>query len=76
MFLVHALRPVIAGVVLGTAASVVLTRFVGSLLFNVAATDATNYAVAALMLASCALVASYLPVRRVLRSDPSRVIRE
>lgn len=76
MFLSHALRPIAAGVAVGTAASVVFARLVGSLLFGVTATDITSYLVAALTLAGSALLASYLPVRRLLQSDPACVLRE
>lgn len=76
MFLSHAVGPIAAGVVVGTGASVFLARLVGSLLFGVAATDVPSYVVAALTLGASALVASYLPVRRLLQSDPARALRE
>jgi ABC-type antimicrobial peptide transport system permease subunit len=76
MFLSHALGPILAGIVVGTAASVLFARLVGSLLFGVAATDTASYIVAALTLAVTALFASYWPVRRLLKSDPARALRE
>jgi ABC-type antimicrobial peptide transport system permease subunit len=76
LFLSHAVWPIATGVVIGTGASVFLARFVGSLLFGVSATDVTSYLVAVLTLAASALVASYLPVRRLLQSDPARALRE
>jgi putative ABC transport system permease protein len=62
--------------VVGTAASFLFARVVGSLLFGVAATDTTSYVVAAVTMAGTALLASYLPVRRLLQSDPARALRE
>ena len=76
MFLSHAVGPVAAGVVAGTAASALLARLIGSLLFGVAATDVTIYIAATLTLTGTALLASYLPVRRLLQSDPARALRE
>ena len=75
MFLRHAAGPITVGVVLGTTGAIALGRLVDSLLFGVAPTDVTSYAVAASMLVGTALVASYLPVRRVLRADPTRALR-
>jgi ABC-type antimicrobial peptide transport system permease subunit len=76
MFLSHAIGPIAAGIVVGTAASVVLARLVGALLFGVTATDITSYLVAAMVLAGSAILASYLPVRRLLQSDPARALKE
>ncbi len=76
LFLSHAVGPILAGIAIGTAASVLFARAIGSLLFGVAATDGVSYAVAALTMAGTALLASYLPVRRLLQSDPARALRE
>lgn len=76
MFLSHAIGPILSGIVVGTAASFLFARVVGSLLFGVAATDITSYVVAAVTMAGTALLASYLPVRRLLQSDPARALRE
>ena len=75
MFLRHAAGPIAGGVIFGTAGAIAFGRLVDSLLFGVAATDVTSYAVAASMLVGTALFASYLPVRRVLRAGPARALR-
>jgi putative ABC transport system permease protein len=75
MFLKQASGPILVGLVFGTAAAYVLGRVVDSLLFGVAPTDVTSYITAASMLVAVAFLASYLPVRRVLRVDPASALR-
>ena len=75
MFLRQAAGPILLGTTVGTAGAIGLGRLVTSLLFGVASTDAASYAGAASMLVGVAVVASYLPVRRVLRASPARALR-
>ena len=75
MFLRQAAGPITVGVIFGTAGAIALGRLVDSLLFGVAPTDVASYVAAASMLVGIALVASYLPVRRVLRAGPARALR-
>lgn len=64
-----------AGLVLGLASSFVLTRWMSSFLYGVAATDPTTFAAVAAVLGLVALVASYLPGRRASRVDPIVALR-
>jgi putative ABC transport system permease protein len=64
-----------AGLALGLAASLALTRLLGSLLFEVKPGDVSTSAVVALVLAAVALAASYLPARRASRVDPMVSLR-
>lgn len=75
MFLRQAAGPILVGVVAGTATAFALGRFVDSLLFGVAPTDVVSYMTAASALVGVALLASYLPVRRVLRANPAHALR-
>jgi len=59
-----------AGVALGLAGAFVLTRFMRSLLFGVAATDPATFVAIAAALTIVALAASYLPARRAAAVDP------
>ena len=64
-----------AGLAAGFLASLALTRFLSSLLYEVRPTDlATSTAVAG-ALAAVALTASYLPARRATKVDPMVALR-
>jgi putative ABC transport system permease protein len=64
-----------AGLVLGVAGAVLLSRVVNKLLFGVTATDPITYAGVAVLLAGVALLAAYLPARRAARVDPMVALR-
>jgi putative ABC transport system permease protein len=59
----------------GLAASLALTRFMRSLLFEVSATDPTTFVVSALPLILVALPACWIPARRAMRVDPMIALR-
>ena len=63
------------GLALGLAASILATRFLGTLLFGVSPTDPLTFAAVAAILAAVALVACYLPARRATRVDPLVALR-
>jgi putative ABC transport system permease protein len=64
-----------AGLAVGLAASIVVTRFLSTLLFGVKATDPLTFAVVAAILATVTLAACYLPARRATRVDPLIALR-
>ena len=64
-----------AGLVVGFAASVLLTRLLSSLLFEVRPTDLATAAAVGFVLALAAIAASYLPARRASRVDPMVALR-
>ena len=66
---------VLAGVAVGIAGALGLTRLMQSLLFHVSATDPATFATVALMFLCVALVASYIPARRANRIDPITALR-
>ncbi|MBV9269243.1 MAG: FtsX-like permease family protein [Acidobacteriaceae bacterium] len=68
-------RLALAGVLIGIASAIGVTRFLSSLLFGVTATDPITFAGVALLLAAVALFASYIPARRAMRLDPSNALR-
>jgi putative ABC transport system permease protein len=65
----------IAGLLLGTACSLALTRATASLLFGLSAGDPLTLLVAAGLLAAAVAVGSYLPARRASRLDPMTALR-
>ncbi len=71
----QALALVALGVAAGLAGTLVASRWLSALLFQVAPGDPWVLAAAALLLAAVALAASYLPARRALRVDPLAALR-
>lgn len=65
----------LAGVVIGLAAALGLTRVLSSLLFQVSTTDPFVFAGVAVLLVLIAFLASYLPARRAANIDPMEALR-
>jgi predicted lysophospholipase L1 biosynthesis ABC-type transport system permease subunit len=75
MLLRQVLTLVAVGVALGVGGAAALTRLMESLLFGVTALDAATYASVSATLFAIALLAGYLPARRVTRVDPMQSLR-
>jgi putative ABC transport system permease protein len=69
------LRPVVAGLVLGTAGASWLTGLLSSQLYGVSANDPMTLSAAILFLLLVAVMASALPARRATRVDPVVALR-
>ena len=76
MVLGQGMRTAVVGIVVGLAASLVLTRVLSSLLFGVGSTDPVTFASVTSVLAGVALGACWLAGRRALRVDPVHALRE
>jgi ABC-type antimicrobial peptide transport system permease subunit len=73
--LLRTLRLAIAGILVGTIASMVSARLISSLLFATSPWDVTTHAGMALALLSVALISGYWPARRASRIDPMTALR-
>jgi putative ABC transport system permease protein len=65
-----------AGVVIGLLASIALTRYLETLLFEVKPTDPAVYTGVAILILSVAAAASYFPSRRAATVDPVVALRD
>jgi predicted permease len=65
----------LAGLALGVAGALVLTRFMGALLFGVRATDPATFLTMTAALMSVAFAACYIPARRAAQVNPMVSLR-
>jgi putative ABC transport system permease protein len=65
----------LAGIAIGIAAAMALTRWLSSLLFEVQPTDPQTFVGVAVLLLLVALATSYIPARRATRVDPLFALR-
>src|SRR6266550_84142 len=64
-----------AGMLLGAATALLLTRLLGNLLYEVSPRDPLAFGTAFAVMAVVSLVASFLPAWRATRTDPAQVLR-
>jgi putative ABC transport system permease protein len=69
------LRLVLAGMALGIAGALALTRVMQDLLFQVSALDPLTYIAVAVLFAAVGILASYIPARRATGIDPLEALR-
>ncbi len=67
--------PVAVGLAAGFGASLALSRYLSSLLYEVTPRDTVTYLAAGVILLAAALAAAYLPARRASRVDPMLALR-
>jgi putative ABC transport system permease protein len=75
MILRDVLMLLAGGLAVGYLCALALTRFLSHMLFEVRPTDVATSASVALVLASVAILAAYLPARRAASVDPSQALR-
>ena len=66
---------VAVGIGVGLGGALALTQLMGALLFSVKSTDPVTYVTVAVLLASVALVASFVPALRAAQVDPALAMR-
>ena len=64
-----------AGMTLGMAGALTLTKVMEQLLYEVSATDALTFILVSLTLAGAALLACWIPARRATKVDPMIALR-
>jgi ABC-type antimicrobial peptide transport system permease subunit len=75
MVLTETAVPVVAGVAIGVAGALGITRLAEKMLYGVAPTDPATFAGASALLILLALVAAYVPSRRASRLSPVDTLR-
>jgi putative ABC transport system permease protein len=66
---------VVAGVAIGVAGALALTRFLTTMLFGVTPTDTTTFVLVSLALVAVALIACLIPARRATKVNPLDALR-
>ncbi len=72
----EALIVISAGIVLGAAGALAVSRILGHLLFGVSAVDPLTLVSVAIALAATAALAAYVPARRAMSVDPMIALRD
>jgi ABC-type antimicrobial peptide transport system permease subunit len=75
MVIRQSLELVIAGVVLGASAALILSRLLSSFLYGISAQDPLTFVTVAGLLLLLALAAGYVPARRATKVDPITALR-
>ena len=75
LIVAQAMRPTLAGIVLGLTAALAATRLMQSLLFGVSPRDPVTFLAVAAILVAVALAACLVPARRASRVDPMTALR-
>jgi len=75
MFVRHGLVLAGIGIAIGVGVAAGVTRLMASLLFHVSPLDGLTYLAVSLVLATAAVLASYLPARRAAGLDPVEALR-
>jgi ABC-type antimicrobial peptide transport system permease subunit len=75
MVLRHGLRFAAAGVVVGTAGALALTRYMQGVLYQVTPSDPLTYAAVAAVIILVTLLASWIPAHRAARTNPLVAMR-
>ena len=69
------MRPIVAGLIIGSAVALYLTRFIKTMLFGVEPTDPLTFTGVVVLLGTIALLACWVPARRASQVDPVVTLR-
>ena len=70
------MRLAVAGVLVGLAAALAVTRLLGNLLFGISTYDPLTFGSVSVVVVTVALLAAYLPAQRAARIDPVKALRQ
>lgn len=76
LVMTDALRWIAAGLAAGVAGALLLTRYLGSVLYAITVTDPGTFAGVTLLMSAVAVLACYLPARRASRIAPVEALSE
>ena len=71
----HGTRLALAGIALGVAGALAVSKVMANLLYEVSASDPLTYVAVAGVLAMVAVLACYIPARRAAATDPMVALR-
>ncbi|HTI99991.1 MAG TPA: ABC transporter permease, partial [Dongiaceae bacterium] len=71
----QAMKPCLAGIMIGLVAALALTRLLRSLLFEVTPTDQMTFVMVPLLLIIAAFAGGWLPAQRAANTDPMQALR-
>src|SRR5947199_295108 len=66
----HAAKLILTGTLIGLAFAFAATHLFAAMLYHVSPHDLTTFGLVTVVLGAIALVASYIPTSRVIRTDP------
>jgi len=75
MVLKDGARMTLAGILIGLAGALALTRLMGTMLYGIKPTDPLTFISVAAVLAAIAMLACYVPARRAMKVDPMEALR-
>jgi putative ABC transport system permease protein len=75
MVLAQGVKLALLGTLFGVAGAFAMARALGSLLYGVRSADPFTFTIVPVLLAGVAIMASYVPAKRVLRIDPMAALR-
>jgi predicted permease len=75
LILLRGMRILVAGLAVGVAGALAITRVMAHMLFGISPSDLLTYAAVGLVLLLAALAALYFPARRAMRVDPMVALR-
>jgi putative ABC transport system permease protein len=70
-----ALLPAMIGITVGVLAGLVVTRFMGSVLFGVSSLDLTTWLAACVIVLIACVAAGFVPARRAAQVDPMKALK-